>query len=644
MRTSHLSCSVAWLLALGVAGTAAAQCSPRWISGGETGGPGGIVYALTVWDPDGPGPKPSVLVAGGSFSTVAGLSAGRIVAWDGSSWLALGGGIGNNNVYALAVLPSGELVAGGDFVTAGGAPASRIAKWDGAAWTPLGAGVDNTVYALAVTSTGELIAGGMFLNAGGSPASRVARWTPSTQTWSVFGAGANFTVNALAPLPAGDLVVGGNFTAAGGVSARFIAKWTNATSKWSAMGTSVMNNIVTSLAVLPGGQIVAGGYFTTASGFPANGIARWDGTDWQEMGAGGMNFGVYDLSVTPDGNLLAGGGFTVAGGPGGGVAANRIALWNTATSTWSPIGSGLDGSVNAVAVFHGEPIAGGNFLTSGTDFCPFFGHFGQPVAPTVRDHPADALACANDQRPFSISTSGSTPFTYQWQIETGPDNWADLSLDPIALPCGGSADAAGATTRQAGITIVPCPSVSTYKVRCIVTNACGTATSNPATITMNSNVAPTNPQSITACVGGTAHFTTTPSGIGPYRFYWHRDDVLIDALANPSAASSELVLSNLSTDDAGRFNCLVYNSCSGAWTNYASLDVLGASACCPADLNHDGFVDDLDFQIFAVAYDILDCADTSMPAGCPADLTGDGLVEDSDFSVFVVAYDVLLCP
>jgi hypothetical protein len=68
------------------------------------------------------------------------------------------------------------------------------------------------------------------------------------------------------------------------------------------------------------------------------------------------------------------------------------------------------------------------------------------------------------------------------------------------------------------------------------------------------------------------------------------------------------------------------------------------AAACVGDLNNDNQVDDADFQIFVVAYDILDCADASMPVGCPADLNADGFVDDADFQVFVVAYDELLCP
>ncbi|MGH7242072.1 MAG: PKD domain-containing protein [Phycisphaerales bacterium] len=74
------------------------------------------------------------------------------------------------------------------------------------------------------------------------------------------------------------------------------------------------------------------------------------------------------------------------------------------------------------------------------------------------------------------------------------------------------------------------------------------------------------------------------------------------------------------------------------------LTVTAAAAPCPGDLNGDGFVDDSDFVLFAAAYDLLDCADPSMPAGCPADLNDDGIVDDTDFVMFSSAYDAFLCP
>lgn len=65
---------------------------------------------------------------------------------------------------------------------------------------------------------------------------------------------------------------------------------------------------------------------------------------------------------------------------------------------------------------------------------------------------------------------------------------------------------------------------------------------------------------------------------------------------------------------------------------------------CPADLNSDGIVDDLDFVIFSDAYAILVCTDPAMPSGCPANLNGDTVVDDLDFVLFAEAYEALLCP
>ncbi|MBL8887536.1 MAG: hypothetical protein JNK16_12830 [Phycisphaerales bacterium] len=75
-----------------------------------------------------------------------------------------------------------------------------------------------------------------------------------------------------------------------------------------------------------------------------------------------------------------------------------------------------------------------------------------------------------------------------------------------------------------------------------------------------------------------------------------------------------------------------------SWCSDATYD------SCAGDLNNDGQVDDSDFQIFVIAYNILDCADPAMPSGCPADLNADGFVDDADFQGFIVAYNALICP
>ncbi len=79
------------------------------------------------------------------------------------------------------------------------------------------------------------------------------------------------------------------------------------------------------------------------------------------------------------------------------------------------------------------------------------------------------------------------------------------------------------------------------------------------------------------------------------------------------------------------------------WNHLDDLQVVSLAKC-PCDVNFDRLVDDSDFVIFVGAYDTLDCADPSMPAGCPADFNSDGLVDDTDFVIFVGAYNELLCP
>jgi len=74
-------------------------------------------------------------------SPLAVVPANNIARWDGSSWSALGSGIGDPNSYnqisALAVSDTGELFAGGSFSKAGGVNVNNLAKWDGHNWSAL---------------------------------------------------------------------------------------------------------------------------------------------------------------------------------------------------------------------------------------------------------------------------------------------------------------------------------------------------------------------------------------------------------------------------------------------------------------------------------------------------------------------------
>ena len=154
-------------------------CTPAWLPGDGIPGLSSNASAMTMWDPDGAGPQPPLLVAGGFFTAAGSVTANRVAHWNGTAWSALGTGM-NSAVSALTVLPNGDLVAGGSFTLAGGVPASRVARWNGTAWSALGSGMNFDVYALAVLPNGDLVAGGNFTTAGGQVSPFFARYTFGT--------------------------------------------------------------------------------------------------------------------------------------------------------------------------------------------------------------------------------------------------------------------------------------------------------------------------------------------------------------------------------------------------------------------------------------------------------------------------------
>ena len=332
-----------------------------WSAVGATGnGMSARVRALTTFD-DGAGPA---LYAGGRFTIAGGFPASFVAKKSGTSWSALGGGLGGSSteVLSLGTFDDGggpALYAGGIFTTAGGAPAPGIARWDGASWSALGTGIAGAVEALYVFDDGSgpaLYAGGSFSSAGGVAAACIARWDGNV--WSALGGGVSGAVPIswvfdLAAFDDGNgsaLYAGGRFATAGGVSTANLARWDGAS--WSAVGPggSGMNGDVLALVVFDDGggpALYAGGAFTTADGVPAARVAKWDGASWSALG-GGTNNSVHSLAVFDDGGgpaLYAGGTFTTAGG----VPASRIAKWDGIR--WSALGGGLSVGVTSTAVY-----------------------------------------------------------------------------------------------------------------------------------------------------------------------------------------------------------------------------------------------------------------------------------------------------
>lgn len=250
---------------------AIAQCTTPWLPGDGQPGLNGAVAAIKLWDPDGSGSAPPLLVVGGSFTRAGTVPVNGIACYDPASgnWSAFGGSGMNGVVGRLAILANGDLVASGAFTMAGGVAANNIARWNGSSWAPLGSGIPTGGAALAALPNGDLVAGGTFTTAGGVAANYVARWNGTT--WSPLGSGANAFISALTTLPNGDLVVGGDFTTIGGVGAARVARWNGAS--WSSLGAG-MNGYVAALAMTHNGELAAGGDFVTAGGNISTFFAR----------------------------------------------------------------------------------------------------------------------------------------------------------------------------------------------------------------------------------------------------------------------------------------------------------------------------------------------------------------------------------
>jgi hypothetical protein len=288
---------------------------------------------------------------------------------------------------ALAVFGA-ELIAGGDAPDPG---SSSLARWDGASWHATGDGLDGAVIALA-EHEGQLVIGGGFTTLGDLAARSVARW--DGENWSGMGGGLpNFT-SALAVLD-GELVAARDY-GDGSAGSSVLARWNG--SAWTPFGTELSGRVLDLLVY--NGDWIVGGFVGTRDASVAESILRWDGTTWSALGGGVLNVnnsgGRVSALAIYNGELIAGGTFLSAGG----VAVNNIARWNG--TSWSPLGDGLTNDqppyaiVNALIVYNGELIAGGWFAKAD----------GAPVGNIARWNGTGWSALAS-----GVVTSDSTPAT-----------------------------------------------------------------------------------------------------------------------------------------------------------------------------------------------------------------------------------------
>ncbi len=186
--------------------------------------------------------------------------------------------------------------------------------------------------------------------------------------------------------------------------------------------------------------------------------------------------------------------------------------------------------------------------------------------PIIVAQPADATACEGDAAALSVQvhTDLASGATYQWQFEGQP-----IADDGII---------SGATTST--LSIGPAALQHDGMYRCVVTHACAAVTSDEARLTVSADPAiVASPADRLACPGDTIQIEVQASGSGlSYQWQFDAGSGFAD-LTNGGAVSGSstatLILTQLGSDQAGAYQCIVYGTCGGPATSMSMQLTIG---------------------------------------------------------------------
>ncbi|MCA8948713.1 MAG: hypothetical protein KDE27_04380 [Planctomycetes bacterium] len=340
----------------------------KWLATGGVQQLTGFVILQYAFDVEPiPSLAPDAFLAGGNFVRYGSPSATArgLLLWDGTMWIASPGGT-VGGVSCLGAMPNGDVIAGGSFTQIAGVPATNVARWNGTTWLPVGIG-PQAIYEVVATDSGEIYAAtfygvyrwdgttwtqistttawGVLVRRNGN----VVAWDAAITEWdgnawtTIPGAGG---IDDVCEAPNGDLIAIGlgafwpnpgqvgrwdgtawtpldpNYQltnralhVATGPGGSVIVEWTDPVLPGSAriyelVGTtwqlisSGFNGQALDLLTLPNGEMLVIGLFTTTGGPPTSAFAaRWDGQGWQDV-AGGPGQAVFDAVVRPSGELF----------------------------------------------------------------------------------------------------------------------------------------------------------------------------------------------------------------------------------------------------------------------------------------------------------------------------------------------------
>jgi len=489
----------------------------------------------------------------------------------------------DNYIFALALQSDGKILIGGSFTSYRGSSVPRVARLnaDGSldsAFTP-GTGANDEVYGLLVEPSGKIVIVGRFTSYDGTARNRIARLNANgtLDTGFVVGTGAGNVIRDVAAQGDGKLIVVGDFSTFNSQSAPAVARLNTGGSLDTTFTSPLAGQTLRSVALQADGKVLVGG----------NAVRRLNanGSLDTTFAVAGVPTLVHSLALQADGKILLGGNFTQVAGVsrlflarlhGGNAVAPTITAQPqsqtasigqtvtfsvTASGTqtlayrWRKNGSFISGATSSsYSVVNVQASSVGNYDVEVSNSAGAI--FSQSASltvnsPIISSQPSSQTVFAGQSVSFSVSVSGSTPFTYQWQKN--------------------SANISGATASTYSINPAQTTHAGSYRV--VVDNSFGSVTSDAATLTVNNPVAPsftTQPQNQTVDIGQTATFTASATGSPSPTYQWRKNGATISG-----AVGSTYTVSNVQLTHAGTYDVVASNLGGSVPSSAATLAVNG---------------------------------------------------------------------